>query len=425
MKNSLKNRFIMITILSFGLLVLIVSVVGYTTVYHSMAEQEKIVMKSVISTVKSEYDKLYPGEYGIELKEDGTYYVYKGRSDISDNYDVINVVKQNFGYDMSLFCKNIRVLTTFQNDEGEPLVSTRSATAVDSDVVEEGKAHFYSNVRIGEQSYFAYYEPIILSDGRVYGMFGVCCPAASVQRSAFRVSAPLALICAVMAMIFCFISIRYSRAVVDRFTALGRFMSSVAEGNFLTEVDPILNSDDEIGHITVVAKKMQRDLQILVETDTLTKLNNRRYGGNRLRLVSRRAKESGMPFCVCIGDIDFFKKINDVYGHDVGDIVLKEVADVLKRHMVGKGFAARWGGEEFLLVYETVGLEQAIDSVQAIMDEIRAMRIESGEDVIRLTMSFGMVEGDAEISDDMLLKGADDNLYYAKNHGRDRMHYEK
>ena len=67
-------------------------------------------------------------------------------------------------------------------------------------------------------------------------------------------------------------------------------------------------------------------------------------------------KKSGIPFCVVLGDIDFFKKVNDTYGHDAGDEILKFVALELRRMMLGKGFATRWGGEEFLLVFDNMDI---------------------------------------------------------------------
>ncbi|MBE5896552.1 MAG: diguanylate cyclase [Lachnospiraceae bacterium] len=423
MKNSLKNKFILITIVSFTVLVMIVGAVGYTTVYRLMSEQEETVMKNIVKMAVEEYDRIYPGEYGIQLNEGGSYIVYKGEADISDDYELLNAIKDNFGYDMSLFCKNVRVLTTFEDENGDKLTTTKAATAVDKDVVDGGKAHFYSNVKIGDESYFAYYEPIILKDGTVYGMFGVCCPATTVHYGAIRAVAPLALICAIMAIFFCAISIRFSKAIIRRFTALSKFMRSVANGNFMTPVDPVLNSDDELGEVSKDARRMQRNIQVLVEIDTLTKLNNRRYGGNRLKVIMKKAEDSGMPFCVCIGDIDFFKKVNDTYGHDAGDEVLKSVAGVLNASMKGKGFVARWGGEEFLIVYEMADLMPSVEALNDMLQKVRDLEIVSGGTTIKVTMSFGIIQGQAGWTEDMLLKAADDNLYYAKTHGRNQVYY--
>ncbi|MBR1572463.1 MAG: diguanylate cyclase [Lachnospiraceae bacterium] len=423
MKNSLKNKFILITILSFTVLMMVVGAVGYTTVYKLVSEQEEEDMRKIVKMTMAEYDRIYPGEYGIQLNEDGTYIVYKGEEDISDDYVLLDSVKDNFEYDISLFCKNIRVLTTFEDENGDRLKTTKAATTVDQDVIDGAKAHFYSNVKIGDQSCFAYYEPIFLKDGTVYGMIGVCCPATTVHDGVIRAVSPLAVICAITAIFFCIISISFSKAIIKRFTALSKFMRSVANGNFMTPVDPVLNSDDELGEVCKDARRMQRNIQVLVEIDTLTKLNNRRYGGNRLKVVMKKAEESGMPFCVCIGDIDFFKKVNDTYGHDAGDEVLKAVASVLNANMKGKGFVARWGGEEFLIVYEMADLKPSVDALNDMLQEVRELEIVSGGITIKVTMSFGIIQGQGGWTEDMLLKAADDNLYYAKTHGRNQVYY--
>ncbi|MBO6154492.1 MAG: diguanylate cyclase [Lachnospiraceae bacterium] len=423
MKNSLKNKFILITILSFTVLMIVVGVVGYTTVYKFVSEQEEEDMRKLVKMTMAEYDRIYPGEYGIQLNEGGSYIVYKGKADISDDYELLNAIKDNFGYDISLFCKNVRVLTTFEDENGDKLITTKAATAVDKDVVDGGKAHFYSNVKIGDENYFAYYEPIILKDGTVYGMIGVCCPATTVHDGVIGAISPLAGICAITAIFFCAISIRFSKAIIRRFTALSKFMRSVANGNFMTPVDPVLNSDDELGEVCKDARRMQRNIQVLVEIDTLTKLNNRRYGGNRLKTIMKKGEDSGMPFCVCIGDIDFFKKVNDTYGHDAGDEVLKSVAGVLNASMKGKGFVARWGGEEFLIVYEMADLMPSVEALNDMLQKVRDLEIVSGGTTIKVTMSFGIIQGQTGWTEDMLLKAADDNLYYAKTHGRNQVYY--
>ncbi|MCR5145358.1 MAG: diguanylate cyclase [Lachnospiraceae bacterium] len=422
MKNSLKKKFIRITIASFSVMVIVVCLVAYTIVYSSMANQEKEVMKSLVSMVVGDYDETYPGEYGIKLNEDGTFNVYKGKSDISRTHDKMDEIKEDFDYDMSIFCKNIRVITSFDDENGEPLIGTKAATKVDVDVVEGGESCFYNNVKIGSKTYFAYYEPIILEDGTIYGMVGICCPAAPVQQSAFHVIIPLTFICIIMALFFCWVSIRFSNDILNRANALGKFMRSVADGNFLTPVDAVLNADDELGEITKDAKRMQRNIQVLVEIDTLTKLNNRRYGNNRLKLMIKKSQESNRSFCVCIGDIDFFKKVNDTYGHDAGDEVLKAVSKVLKEKMKGKGFVARWGGEEFLIVFEMMDLDDAVKSLNDILNQIRKLKVECNGNVITMTMSFGVIQGEPEFSGDELLKKADDNLYYAKSHGRNQVY---
>ena len=121
---------------------------------------------------------------------------------------------------------------------------------------------------------------------------------------------------------------------------------------------------------------------------------------------------------MAIGDIDFFKRVNDTYGHECGDLVLKNIAACLKRHMAGKGFAARWGGEEFLLVYDHMDVREAYRYLQRLNFEIHDLDSCFDGRTVRITMTFGLVPGD---TDDIsqLLRNADQKLYDGKAAGRD------
>ena len=159
-----------------------------------------------------------------------------------------------------------------------------------------------------------------------------------------------------------------------------------------------------------------------MECDALTGLYNRRLGDRRLRRAAKRAVDYGMDYCVGICDIDFFKKVNDTYGHEAGDTVLKAVARVLKQHMTGKQMTvARWGGEEFLLLFENCKLSDAQKVLQQIHTQIREMTIHHGDQAISVTMSMGLVQAERGASEDAMLGAADELLYYCKEHGRNQI----
>ena len=147
---------------------------------------------------------------------------------------------------------------------------------------------------------------------------------------------------------------------------------------------------------------------------------NRRSGDRKLRLISAEAKESGCSFALAIGDIDLFKRINDTYGHECGDAVLKKVSATLKQHMWHQGIAARWGGEEFLLVFEDTDLETARQQLDELMEKIRALDILYDGQHVSLTMTFGLI---CKPSEDirLLLKEADEKLYIGKTNGRNQV----
>ena len=163
---------------------------------------------------------------------------------------------------------------------------------------------------------------------------------------------------------------------------------------------------------------MQRSLRNLLEQDTLTGLSNRRFGDQKLSETHRRFTEKGTPYVLCIGDIDYFKSVNDTYGHECGDEVLKAVGKVMRKEMHGSGCVARWGGEEFLLIYEGATLSEANAYAEAMLSRIRELKVPYEGNEIRITMTLGLAQATADIDINDLLKEADLMLYKGKKAGR-------
>lgn len=162
-------------------------------------------------------------------------------------------------------------------------------------------------------------------------------------------------------------------------------------------------------------------LEQLVNTDTLTTLWNRRAMNEHLSILVNNHNKYQSDFSLAILDIDFFKKVNDEYGHGMGDFVLKSLSYLLKTFMEGKGHVARWGGEEFLLTFENMDYDQAI----GYMEELR-VRVEDQEfafkDVkMHLTITAGIEEYHTNIGLDQVLTKADEKLYVGKTSGRNQV----
>ena len=162
----------------------------------------------------------------------------------------------------------------------------------------------------------------------------------------------------------------------------------------------------------------------LAVTDGLTGLSNRRYLDNHLKTLFNRAAARGRSLSVCITDIDRFKHVNDTYGHDVGDEVLKEFANRVRSTVRGADLACRYGGEEFVVV-----MPDTDATVAAVIAERLRRLIENEPFVLRrsgitlhITASLGIAcnEQGAE-TPEQLLKQADKALYEAKNGGRNRV----
>jgi two-component system cell cycle response regulator len=169
--------------------------------------------------------------------------------------------------------------------------------------------------------------------------------------------------------------------------------------------------------------KALREQKQLAITDMLTDLYNRRFVEEVLRLTASRSDRENETLCVMILDLDRFKKVNDTYGHQAGDVVLAEVAARLRRTVRVADVVGRWGGEEFLVVFPVTDLAAAL----LVSDRIR--RAVSAETIrlvdgtrITVTASVGVAEMVAGAGDvDTLLWQADQALYAAKEAGRDRV----
>lgn len=162
----------------------------------------------------------------------------------------------------------------------------------------------------------------------------------------------------------------------------------------------------------------------LAVTDCLTGLHNRRYMVSHLDTLMERGRESGRPVALLVMDIDHFKDVNDSYGHAVGDEVLREFAERIKRNVRGIDLAVRYGGEEFVVVLPETDLEAARVVGERLRRNVseKPFEVSTEEGRITVTASIGgTVYRGTGIDADGLLRRADEALYAAKNRGRNRV----
>ena len=163
-------------------------------------------------------------------------------------------------------------------------------------------------------------------------------------------------------------------------------------------------------------------LQREASTDALTGLNNRREFESGMVREMERARRMHVPLSLAILDIDFFKRINDQHGHDIGDAVLREVAATLQRHIRKSDLLARIGGEEFALVMLGTQPPGAWVVLERLRNAVAALRIPAGGQVIGCTISIGITDRvETDLDWPMLYKRADTALYEAKEGGRNRV----
>lgn len=160
----------------------------------------------------------------------------------------------------------------------------------------------------------------------------------------------------------------------------------------------------------------KRELEYLSTTDSLTRIGNRRYFQTKLQEEVARAKRYKTPFSMIIFDIDFFKKVNDEFGHDIGDQVLVEYTELINNILRDSDIFCRIGGEEFVILTPHANLDEAIKIAQ----KVRVL-VKEHKKIVPITMSFGVVTYRMEESFDAMFKRADEALYRAKERGRDQV----
>lgn len=421
--NGLGDKMLALAVLPILVLGIVLMVVSMQTfsdkmeghVRKEMTQQTKLILKIL--------DENYPGEFSLNKDVKGNYHIYKGGKDITKDTEFIDNMKEIMGVEVTLFCQDVRLQTTLRDSKGRLFINTAVSSVITKDVLKKKKAHFYrSTTNVGDERYFAYYEPIFLEDGTCFGMVGVCRKATDIEKNIRMAVRPILLLSIAAIFVIGAISISYTRILTKRIRILQQFMKKLTKDDFEAEMPAgLLKVEDEIGDLAHSGKKMQESIRRQVEYDEMTQLYNRRYGDKNLLKMKAQMQISGIKYCVAIGDIDFFKKVNDNYGHEAGDEVLIHVARVLKEQLLANGFVCRWGGEEFLIVIESHTIEQAEHILQSILDTLRNQTITYQEQQIRVTMSMGLVSVKAEDEIDDILRCADQKLYEAKENGRDQI----
>ena len=173
-------------------------------------------------------------------------------------------------------------------------------------------------------------------------------------------------------------------------------------------------------------ERLRDHVQMSIEmaiTDVLTGLHNRRYMESHVGMLVEQATSRGKPLAVLVIDIDHFKTVNDSYGHDAGDDVLREFAVRIRKSIRGIDLACRYGGEEFVVLMP----ETAISAATVVAERLRRriasepFPIQQGTRHIEVTISIGIAALGREDTAAAVLKRADQALYRAKHDGRNRV----
>ncbi len=166
-------------------------------------------------------------------------------------------------------------------------------------------------------------------------------------------------------------------------------------------------------YLKKVTDEKIKNLSSRASKDFLTGLWNRRY-------IIDAFENQKMPeeYHVVLADIDFFKKINDSYGHDAGDYILKAISKMLMDYFNNSAFICRWGGEEFVFILQGTNKSRVFDSLEKLRIKISNSLFLYDNEVIQLSMSFGVSHIIDNVSFDDRVKYADEALYFSKENGR-------
>lgn len=223
------------------------------------------------------------------------------------------------------------------------------------------------------------------------------------------------------------------------------FLITLTHGleQFKAKSDSLLREKDTIVNELIESKKLlekySNNLEEMVEqrteilkwlsiTDPLTGLYNRRYFIEQIELEFKRAKRYNRDLSLLMLDIDHFKAVNDNYGHQVGDIVLRKISSIIINQLRDSDLAFRYGGEEFMVILPETKPDDAMNVAKRMKQEIMETRHDYRNFNFKVTASIGIVSVkdmlDTFETVDDIIKKVDDNLYKAKNSGRNTIIYE-
>lgn len=439
---SLKWSFFTIAFIPLIILVFVLSFVGTSFVRNNVKKDIQKEMENLSYIIKYNFETMYPGDY--KVVENPEIYFFKGDHQFNSDFDYIDRMSVISGYDISVCYLNSAVITTLKDENGNRRVGLNFNDIVLSDTFESGNSVFYDNVNIGKDIYYSYYSPIKNSNGEIIGMINI------IQKKSDATKGANAIIWLIIGIAFggsaiaLIVSYSFSKRQINTIQKIKSYLKKISEGEFNAELDYSVSiRKDELGLMGESAQAAGYSLKKMVQEDQLTSLYNRRFAYKHIDKTIRKYIYQGVKYYIALGDIDFFKKVNDTYGHDAGDKVLVEVSHTIKEFMRTRGYAIRWGGEEILIVFDKQNAPygEVIDELEELLNKIRALEIISDDNLIKVSMTMGLVPFDpsdkdiAKLDKDDIDKNirkkideyiglADEKLYYGKQNGRNQLVFD-
>lgn len=393
---------------------IIIVIFGMSMLYSSYTQGIRDELESTTNSMIDSLEFAIDGDYSFKDNS-----LYKGNLNIT-NSTMLHSAKEISQIDTTIFWHDTRIITTLEDKQGVSAVGTKANPDVVQAVIGEGKNYYSDHLNLNGMEYVGYYTPLKNSDDTIIGMV-----FAGKSKSTFynRLQGFLTgflMVCMISIFIALALINSFSGKMVNDIDMINDFLKNISEGNLGSDLDERVQSrDDELGSIGLYAVKMRDNLKNMIERDPLTKLFNRRSVNNKLK----RLENNKSDFCIVMCDVDWFKKVNDTYGHEAGDYILVMVSNIIKKNVDGCGFAGRWGGEEFLLIYQ-LSFEETLKKVEQIKETIEDFDFNYQNIVIKITMTFGIESENEENNYEKRIKKADDRLYIGKSSGRNIIVYK-
>ena len=409
--RGIRKKLLPLVVLPIILLSCLITVIGVTLFYGFYTQSIRSELVSTTDTLLDCLDFAISGDYHYE---NGM--LFKGNLNITDSTMLLRIKEQS-EIDTTFFWNDIRIMTTIEDEYGISAVGTKADSNVTDVVLKEGESFSSKDLMINNQKYIGYYAPVKNTYGDTVGMIFAGKQKDLVYRKITEVILWFVTFSAITVIVSIFITMKYSTSMIADINSINHFLKAISEGNLRAVIEQrILDRDDEIGSIGVYAIKMRDNLRKLIERDALTDLYNRRSCHNMIKTMVQKNETHCMVMC----DIDFFKKVNDTYGHAAGDYVLREISALIKESVRDCGFASRWGGEEFLLVYK-MGFEDTVKKTKQLHQSILEHTFDYEGTKMHITMTFGVANGTEDARYEKAIQKADELLYVGKNNGRNQV----
>ncbi len=416
-KKSIKRTLIGLSVIPAVFVGIALMIISVHSLWTGMTGEISNSLAIAANSLYNTYSLVAPGDYDLK---DGQ--LVKGDFVIEGDYAIVDALKESYGMEITLFYGDERRLTTITDADGNRLIGTKADSQAVRWVLETGRKYFSQKVEINGEDYFGYYVPILNKDKSVVGMAFAGKKRADVVNSIIGSIMQSLLICILVVVATLLVCVGASQKIIEALKSIMEYLGFLAQSDFSHKMQKnVLSRKDEIGDMGKYAVDVSRSLEEMITTDPLTRLLNRRACKKYLdKWIENCEKNKENKITVAIADIDHFKKINDTYGHDCGDMVLVTVSEIFKKHMEDVGCVARWGGEEFLLVFEK-DVKTMQKPLCRIMEEIKDYEFKYKEETFHITVTAG-VNGDIiGHTFDEIVNSADECLYKGKTGGRDRV----